>query len=130
MDARRHAFSGSPYEGTIGFSRAVRSGPLISVAGCGPMADDGTSFAPGDPEAQARRCFEIGLRALAELGGRPEHVVRSRMFIVNAADADAIGRAHAAVFRDIQPAATMVVVSRFLRAEWLVEIELDAWSPD
>ncbi|MEL6183979.1 MAG: RidA family protein [Myxococcota bacterium] len=130
MVTRRHARSGSPFETSIGFSRALRSGPLVSVAGSGPMADDGTSYAVGDPEGQARRCLEIGLRALAELGARPEEVIRTRMFIVDPADADAIGRAHAEVFRDVMPAATMVVVAALLRPEWKVEIEIDAWSPE
>lgn len=130
MNTRRHARSGSPFEAAIGFSRAIRSGPLISVAGTGPMADDGSSFAPGDAEAQARRCFEIGLRALVELGAQPGDVIRTRMFITDPADADGIGRAHAEFFRDVMPAATMVVVAALLRPEWRVEIEIDAWSPE
>lgn len=129
MTTKTRAYSGSPYEPQFGFSRACRSGPLVSVAGTGPMDDSGASFAPEDAEAQARRCFELGLRALAELGGSVEQVIRTRMYIVDPADADAIGRAHAAAFGAVHPAATMVVVKALLRPEWRVETEIDAWVP-
>jgi len=116
--------SGSPYEPKIGFSRAVRVGNRVLAAGTAPIWPDGSC--DPDPEAQARRCFEIILAALREAGAGPEHVVRTRMFLVSATDADAVGRAHGAVFRDIRPAATMVVVAGLLDPRWKVEIEAEA----
>jgi enamine deaminase RidA (YjgF/YER057c/UK114 family) len=124
----RHARSGSPYEATIGFSRAVRvdgGGDLISVAGTAPIWPDGTC--DPDPEAQARRCWTIVLTALAELGASAEDVIRTRMYLADAVDADAVGRAHAAVFGDVMPAATMVVVAGFLDPRWKLEVEADAY---
>ena len=123
-DTRRRITSGSPYEVTIGFSRAVRAGDRILVSGTAPIWPDGSC--DPDPERQAARCLEIILTALAEAGARPEDVVRTRMFITDAADADAVGRAHGAVFGDIRPAATMVVVAGLLDPRWKVEIEAEA----
>ena len=121
---RRHAASGSPYESSIGFSRAVRLGDLVAVSGTAPVWPDG-SVDP-DPAVQARRCFEIALAALAELGGRPEDVVRTRQYIVSPDDADAIGAVHGEVFGDVRPASTMVVVASLLDPRWRYELELDA----
>ena len=117
--------SGSPFEPTIGFSRAVRVGDRILVSGTAPIWPDGTPSDP-DPEAQATRCLEIILDALAQAGAGPEHVVRTRMFLTHPGDADAVGRAHGKVFGDVRPAATMVVVAALLRPEWKVEIEAEA----
>ncbi len=86
---RRHAASGSPYESTIGFCRAVRAGDLVMVSGTAPVWPDGE--VDPDPAAQARRCFEIALGALAELGGRPEDVVRTRQYVVSPDDVEAVG---------------------------------------
>jgi enamine deaminase RidA (YjgF/YER057c/UK114 family) len=121
---RQHAASGSPYESSIGFSRAVRVGDTVSVSGTAPVWPDG-SVDP-DPAAQARRCLEIALAALAELGGRPEDVVRTRQYIVSADDADAVGAVHGEVFGAIRPASTMVVVAGLLDPRWRYEVELDA----
>ncbi|MEP9364694.1 RidA family protein [Nocardioides sp. CN2-186] len=121
---RTHARSGSPYEKSIGFSRAVRVGSVVAVSGTAPVWPDG-SVDP-DPAVQARRCFEIMLAALAELGGTPADVVRTRQYVVDAADGDAIGAVHGEFFRDVQPASTMVVVAGLLDPRWKVEIELDA----
>lgn len=115
----------SPYELLYGFSRAVRVGDRILVSGTAPIEPDGSSTA-GDAAAQARRCFAIIVRAVEELGGSAKDVVRTRMFITDPADADAVGGVHGEVFRDVQPAATMVVVSALLRDEWRVEIEAEA----
>ncbi|MEO6113459.1 MAG: RidA family protein [Sphingomicrobium sp.] len=115
----------SPYEAAFGFSRAVRVGDRIIVAGTAPVEDDGTST-PGDAAAQARRCFAIILAAIEELGGSAADVVRTRMFITDPAAADAIGAVHGEVFRDIRPASTMVVVAALLRPEWRIEIEAEA----
>jgi enamine deaminase RidA (YjgF/YER057c/UK114 family) len=122
---RPRASSASPYEAAIGFSRAVRVGDRIVVSGTAPVEPDGSST-PGDAEAQAARCLAIIRAAIEELGGTMADVVRTRMFIVDAADAEAVGRAHGAVFAQIRPAATMVVVAALLRPEWRVEIEAEA----
>jgi enamine deaminase RidA (YjgF/YER057c/UK114 family) len=119
-----HAASGSPYEQTIGFSRAVRAGSTIAVSGTAPVWPDGT--VDPDVTVQARRCWEIALQALEELGGRPEDVVRTRQYVVDAAHAEAVGAVHGEIFGDIRPASTMVVVAGLLDPRWLVEVEVDA----
>ena len=124
---RQHAASGSPYESTIGFSRAVRLGNVIAVSGTAPVWPDGE--VDPDPAAQARRCIEIALAALAQLGGRAEDVVRTRQYIVHADDADAVGAVHGEVFGRIRPASTMVVVAGLLDPRWRYELELDAVVP-
>jgi enamine deaminase RidA (YjgF/YER057c/UK114 family) len=121
---RRHAASGSPFEATIGFSRAVRVGGIIAVSGTAPVWPDG--HVDPDPAVQARRCLEIALAALAGLGGRPEDVVRTRQYVVSADDAAAVGAAHGEVFGGIRPASTMVVVAGLLDPRWRVEIEAEA----
>ncbi len=121
--ARVH--SASPFETRYGFCRALRIGDRVEVAGTAPIGDDGNTF-PGDAHAQATRCFAIALRALAELGAGPEHVVRTRMYIVDPADADLVGRAHGEAFGAHPPVATMVVVKALLDPAWLVEIEVEA----
>jgi enamine deaminase RidA (YjgF/YER057c/UK114 family) len=124
---RRRVASGSPYEPVIGFSRAVRAGDRVLVSGTAPVWPDGSC--DPDPQAQAARCLEIILGALAEVGAGPEHVVRTRMFLVDAADWEAVGRAHGAVFAEVRPAATMVVVAGLLDPRWRVEIEAEAVVP-
>ncbi len=121
---RRNISSGSPYEVTVGFSRAVRIGDRVIVAGTAPIRPDG--LVDPDPGAQTRRCLEIMLDALAEAGGRAEDVVRTRMFITDADDAGSIGEAHGEVFSGIRPASTMVVVGGLLDPRWKVEMELEA----
>jgi enamine deaminase RidA (YjgF/YER057c/UK114 family) len=119
--------SGSPFEQTIGFSRAVRVGRRVLVSGTAPIWPDG--HCDPDPEVQARRCFEIILQALSEVGASAEHVVRTRMFLTDASCADDVGHAHGAIFAAIRPAATMVVVSALLDPRWKVEIEAEAELP-
>lgn len=121
---RTNISSGSAYEPVIGFSRAVRIGHRVLVAGTAPVWPDGSCDA--DPTAQTRRCLEIILAALREAGAGPQHVVRTRMYMTNAADWEAIGRAHGEVFGEVRPAATMVVVAALLDARWKVEIEAEA----
>jgi enamine deaminase RidA (YjgF/YER057c/UK114 family) len=116
--------SGSPFEDAIGFSRAVRLGDRVVVSGTAPIWADG-SVDP-DPKIQARRCLEIALQALGEAGGDAADVIRTRMFLVDAGDAGAVGDAHQEVFAGIKPAATMVVVGGLLDPRWKVEIELEA----
>jgi enamine deaminase RidA (YjgF/YER057c/UK114 family) len=121
---RRHVRSGSPYEETIGFSRGVRIGSTVAVSGTAPVWPDG--HVDPDPTIQARRCWEIAIGALTELGGRVEDVVRTRQYVVRADLADAVGAVHGEVFGSVRPASTMVVVAGLLDARWLVEVELDA----
>jgi enamine deaminase RidA (YjgF/YER057c/UK114 family) len=114
----------SPHEDRIGFSRAVRVGGRVLVAGTAPVWEDGSC--DPDPEAQARRCIEIIETALSDAGCSLADVVRTRQFIVDAEDAEAVGRAHAAAFGDVRPASTMVVVAALLDPRWRVEIEAEA----
>ena len=127
MSETRRSRSGSPYEGRYGFSRAVRSGDRILVSGTAPVWPDG-SCEP-DAAAQARRCLEIITTALEELGASAADVLRTRMFITDAAIADAVGAVHGEFFGAAAPAATMVVVSGLLDPRWLVEIEAEARLP-
>ena len=122
---RRHATSSSPYEATIGFSRAIRIGDRILVSGTGPMQPDG-STTPGDAGAQAERVFAVIAAAIEELGGSASDVVRTRIYLTDPADADAVGRVHARWFGEARPAATMIVVAALLRPEWRVEVEAEA----
>ncbi len=124
MDVQRHV-GGSPYEGIYGFSRAVRVGDRILVAGTAPVPAPGSSLAP-TAEAQMERCVEIAREAIESLGGTMRDVVRTRLFIVDAADADAVGRVHALAFGEHAPAATMVVVAGLLDPAWRVEFEVEA----
>jgi enamine deaminase RidA (YjgF/YER057c/UK114 family) len=116
--------SGSPFEESIGFSRAVRDGDRVVVSGTAPIWSDGSC--DPDPEAQARRCFEIIFAALGKAGAQPGDVIRTRMFITSAAHAEAVGRAHVTAFGSVRPAATMVVVAGLLDPRWHVEIEAEA----
>ena len=124
MSERRRLRSGSPFESKVGFSRAVRVGDRVLVSGTAPIWPDGSC--DPDPEVQAARCLEIVVDALREAGAEPEHVVRTRMFIVDPDDQDAVARAHHAVFADIAPAASMIVVAGLLDPRWKVEIEVAA----
>lgn len=125
MSERRHAFTGSPYEAQFGIARAVRTGNRITVAGTGPVEDDGSSTQGGAAE-QAARCCTVILRAIEELGGTASDVVRTRMFLTNPADQDAVGEVHARFFGAASPAATMVGAAWLCRSEWRVEIEAEA----
>lgn len=117
--------SGSAFEPEIGFSRAVRVGDRVLVSGTGPIWPDGSC----DPSAfaQARRCIEIIGEALSEAGAGLADVVGTRIYITDADDAEAIGRAHAEAFAaELRPAATMVMVAGLLDPRWRVEIEAEA----
>jgi enamine deaminase RidA (YjgF/YER057c/UK114 family) len=124
MTERRLISSGSPFEGSIGFSRAVAVGDRVLVSGTAPIWADGSC--PDDAEEQAARCLQIIADALHDAGASVADVVRTRMFLTSADDADAVGRAHGAVFGEIRPAATMVVVAALLDPRWKVEIEAEA----
>jgi enamine deaminase RidA (YjgF/YER057c/UK114 family) len=121
---RRRIASGSPFESTIGFSRAVRVGDRVLVSGTAPVWPDGSC--DPDPGVQADRCLAIIAAALAEAGAAMTDVVRTRMLLVDAADADAVSAAHARALGDVRPAATMVVVAALLDPRWRVEIEAEA----
>lgn len=123
---RRNVPSGSHLDGPIGFSRAVRIGPYIAVAGTAPIAPDGNTTAPGDVEAQTRRCIEIAAQALAEAGASLSDVIRTRIMLTDINDWQAAARAHGAAFSETRPACTFVEVSRFIDPQWLVEVEMDA----
>jgi enamine deaminase RidA (YjgF/YER057c/UK114 family) len=122
---RRLVSSGSPYEPVVGYSRAVRVGDHVFVAGTAPIMPDGAD-PPADSYGQATRCFEIILAALEEAGARPEHVVRTRVFLTDAEHFEGVARAHGEVFSSIRPANAMIVVRGFVDPRWLVEIEVDA----
>jgi len=124
MAERRRISSGSPYEPVIGFSRAVRVGDRVVVAGTAPVWPDGSC--DPDPDVQSDGCLEIILAALVEAGAGPEHVVRTRLYLTDAADWEAVGRAHGRVFSEIRPASTMVVVGALLDKRWKIEMEAEA----
>jgi len=122
---RKNISSGSPYEKSIGFSRAVRTGNRILVAGTAPIAEDGTTAFPGDVYMQTRRCLEIISKAIEEAGGTLVDVVRTRVYLVNAEDWEEAGKAHGNFFQQTKPACTFIAVSRLIDKEWLVEIEAE-----
>lgn len=125
MSAERQLISsGSPWELTVGYSRAVRYGSRVFVAGTAPQFDDGVC--PADPGAQARRCLEIIGSALEGAGASFADVVRTRIYLVDAADFTAVGAVHGEVFHDVRPANTTVVVAALLDPVWKVEIEVEA----
>jgi isochorismate pyruvate lyase len=121
----RH-FSGSVFEPEVGYCRALRRGDQVFVSGTAPVAPGGGVHAPGDAYAQARRCLEIVLEALAALGAAPEDVVRTRMYVTDASRWREVGRAHREIFGAHPPAATLVEVRALVDPEMLVEIEVDA----
>jgi enamine deaminase RidA (YjgF/YER057c/UK114 family) len=122
---RKNVSSDSPYEGPIGFSRAVRIGDLIAVAGTAPIGEDGSTVARGDVYGQTRRCLEITLQAIERAGGTLEGVFRTRIMLTDISRWEEAGRAHGEVFGAIRPACTFVEVSRFINKDWLVETEAD-----
>jgi enamine deaminase RidA (YjgF/YER057c/UK114 family) len=122
--------SGSPYEGPTGFSRARRIGRLIAVAGTAPIAPDGSPAHPGDLYRQTLRCLEIIEKALKDLGAGRENVIRTRVYLTDAARWREAARAHGEYFRVVGPACTFVEVKGLLEPEWLVEVEADAVLED
>ncbi|MBV8792142.1 MAG: RidA family protein, partial [Pseudolabrys sp.] len=117
------------FEPTIGFSRAVRVGPHITVSGTAPIAATGGTACPGDAYGQTKRCLEIIEQAINQAGGKREHVVRTRMFLKDMKMWEEVGRAHGEFFKDIRPAATMIQIVQAIDPSWLVEIEADAIVP-
>jgi enamine deaminase RidA (YjgF/YER057c/UK114 family) len=127
MADRRRISSGSPFEPTIGFSRALRVGDRVLVAGTGPVLPGGGC--PDGAGAQARRCLEIIEAALTEAGAGLDDVVRTRMYLTALADAAVVGAVHGELLGHVRPAATMVVVAGLLDPAWRVEIEAEAVLP-
>ncbi len=117
--------SGSPFEKPIGFSRAVRTGDIIAVSGTAPIAPGGGTAYPGDLYRQTRTCIEIIKAAIEKAGGRLEDVIRTRIMLTDISRWQESARAHGEFFGDVRPASTFVQVSRFIDADWLVEIEAD-----
>jgi enamine deaminase RidA (YjgF/YER057c/UK114 family) len=120
----KRVLSGSPYEPLIGFSRAVRAGDRVLVAGTMAVWPDGSC--DPDPAVQTRRCLEIAGAALHDAGATFDDVVRTRMYLTDADDWEAVGAAHGEVFGEVRPAATMIVVAGFLDPRCRVELELEA----
>ena len=125
MTDRKTVPADSPWASSVGYSRAVRVGNQIHVSGTAAVMPDGEP-PPRDAYLQARRCLEIIVAALDELGARPEDVVRTRVYITGAGHWGDVGKAHAEVFADIRPASSMVVITGLLDPRLLVEIEADA----
>jgi enamine deaminase RidA (YjgF/YER057c/UK114 family) len=124
MEDRQRVSSGSPFESTIGFSRALRVGPRVLVSGTAPVWPDGSC--DPDPYVQANRCFQIILAALEEAGGEARHVVKTRMFVTDPSYGEAVGAAHGEIFGGVRPTATLVVAAALLDPRWKVEIEAEA----
>lgn len=122
---KQHFHSASPYESAYGFSRAVRVGDRLLIAGTAPIPPEGQSVAATAYE-QMLRCGSIVIASLEAAGAGAADVVRTRMFLTDPADADEVGRAHAALFGDAAPAATMVVVAALIDPAWRVELEVEA----
>lgn len=125
-EARRRVSSGGPWEARYGYSRAIVVGDACHVAGTTDAGPDGRSLHRGDAAAQARATLEIIDRALAEAGFSRGDVVRTRMYLVDPADAAAVGEVHGEWFRDIRPASTLVIVAALINSTLLVEIEAEA----
>ena len=122
--------SGSPYETSVGFSRAVRVGSVVSVAGTAPLGPDGSTVSRGDVAAQARRCLEIIAAALESAGASLRQVVRTRILLIRIEDWPMVATIHGEYFGSIRPACTVIEVSGFIDRDWLVEIEADAVVDD
>jgi len=122
---RKNVSSGSPYENSIGFSRAVRIGKTIAVSGTAPVAKDGSVAYPGDLYNQTRYCLEIIKTAVESAGGKLEDTIRTRIMLVDISRWQEAAKAHGEFFGNIKPASTFVEVKGLINDGWLVEIEAD-----
>lgn len=125
MMERINISSGAPYEKQVGYSRAVRIGNQIAISGTAPIADDGSPAHPGDLYKQTIRCLDIIFRAIRDAGGKPEHIIRTRVYLTDVSRWEEAAKAHGESFSDIRPACTFIEVSALLDKQWLVEIEAD-----
>jgi enamine deaminase RidA (YjgF/YER057c/UK114 family) len=125
----QRTFSGAPWETRVGYCRALRVGDHVYVTGTAPITDEGAVFAPGDANAQARRCLEIIRKALADLNADLSYVVRTRMFVTDISRWAEYGRAHREAFADYPPATTLVEVKSLIDPAMLIEIEAEAVCP-
>lgn len=123
--SRKCVSSGSPYEAIVGYSRAVRVGNIVSVAGT-TAGSGGKPVAIGDPAAQTRAIFEVIEKALGDVGAGLKDVVRTRVYLIDIAHWEEVGRIHGEIFSGIRPVNTALQVSGFVSPDWLVEIEVDA----
>ena len=124
---KRKLISGdSPYEDIIGFSRAVRVGPYITIGGTAPLDKNGNTIGIGDIALQTEQCFEIIKTALENAGASLSDVVRTRMFLINIKDWEKAAQVRATYFKKIKPVDTIMEVSQFIDPDWLIEIEVDA----
>lgn len=130
MGERANFSTGTPWEPVVGYSRAVRVGSMVWVAGTTATGPDGLIVGRGDPAAQTRQVLENVKSALARAGARLDHVVRTRIYVRNVADWETIGRVHGQYFGQVRPAATLVEVSGLVDPDMLVEIEVDACIAD
>ena len=126
MSKRQNISTGAPWESIVGYSRAVRVGSHVAVSGTAPVGDNGEVVGVGDAYVQAKRCIEIIEQALKDAGSGLGEVVRTRMFVTDISQWEAIGRAHGEAFGDIRPATAMVEVSQLIDPDMIVEIEADA----
>ena len=126
--------NGNPMEAIVGFSRAVRVGPFISVGGTAPVGPDGKTVGVGDVAAQTRQCIEIIMAALEQAGSGLHDVVRTRVILTNIDDWKKAIDVRKECFRDSRPVDTIMAIDRFVSPEWLVELEADAviagWTGD
>jgi len=126
MKERINYSTGAKWEPIVGYSRAVRIGQTIEVAGTCAVDENGSPYEPGNAYLQTKKIFEIIKGAIEHLGGKMEDIVRTRIFVTNIKDWMEIGKAHGEIFHDIKPVTTMVEVSNLISPDYVVEIEVTA----